>query len=321
MKFSRKSLLWITLFFIIANSIIFLKRNKGFEYIKYAATSALYPPGPDSSFFKKWNRYNQRFSKKELGEGLLLLQQHTGIDTLSSDEAKVISIGAWLHHSFQSQVGKPADSLSVLTPLLQYQFLAADKKKQLWCGQFQAMFGFFCTAAGLNNRYVEIVPINPLQNGGYHEINEVWLPGRKNWVMADATRNFLLITKDNQILSAAGYLDHRMQEQPNSFFITFFNNSSNRIDTFLSKKDSGDAYFNKNYALRYYLNMDLGKVYTPVERIKRYIFADPWYEMYSPGAQRSNLLFRMKQVFLLGLLVCLVLLLVFAIRSRHQKAG
>ena len=318
MKLPGKTLLLVTLLFAVVNGIIFFNRNNGFEYTRYTTHSRLYPANPGPSFFHKWNRYNQRFSTKELEQGLILLNRYTGIDTVAAEENKVIRIGAWLYKTFQQQVGKPGDSLSGLTPLALYTSLAANKSKLLWCGQFQAMVGFFCTAAGLTNRYVEIVPVGKGSNDGYHEVNEVWLTGIKKWVMTDATRNFLLVSKDNVALSAAEYLDYRLEEKPGSFLITRYNASINGTDTGLYDAPA-DNYFNKNYALRYYLTTNLAEVYTPVERLKRYILADPWYEMYRPGFRGSSFLFRVKQFFFFGFLLWVLFLAAYWLFSGKRS--
>jgi hypothetical protein len=319
MKLSSKVLFIITLLFAAANIFIFLNRNNGFEYIKYSGIRDLYPASPDNSFLNKWNNHNKKFSKEELNEGLLLLNQFIKIDSITTDKKKVISIAAWLFKSFDKQLGTPADSLSRLAPLFQYRSLIAHKEKQLWCGQFQAMFGFFCTAAGLKNRYVEIVPVRAGHHAGIHEINEVWVNEIKQWVMADVTRNFLLINKDSQSLSAAEYLDYRCQNQLQSFLITRFDTALNAVQSVRIESSSVDNYFNNNYALRYYLNKSLSEVYTPAQKAKRYFLADPWYEMYSPGSGHSNFLFRVKQFFVFGFLVFLLLLLLRTIKYRKQK--
>ena len=318
MKLPRKLLLIITLLLGSANIFIFLKRNNGFEYIKYSGISELYPSDPGSSFFNKWDKYNRKFSTEEISQGLLLLNRFAGIDTLSADRDKVVNIAVWLYKSFHRQLGTPADSLSGLAPLLQYKSLVSDTEKQLMCGQFQAMFGFFCTAAGLKNRYVEVVPLSAANSSGYHEVNEVWLAEVKKWVMVDVTRNFLLFRKDSLVLSAAGYLDYRIQNQPQPILITRFDSSSGLAETTQIENLSGDNYFNKNYSLRYYLNMRLSEVYTPVSKIKRYVFGDPWYEMYSPGSQHPDFLFRIRQLFLSGFLLCLLLGLLVIIKYRNR---
>lgn len=316
-----KWLLAVIVLFAIVNVFIFLNRNNRFEYIKYSGIADLYPDDPDTSFLNKWNRHNKSFSPAELAQGVSLLRKHTGIDTVSDEKEKVIRIAGWLYKSFYQQQGIPDVHLSALTPFQQYNYLKTYREKKLWCGHFQRMFGFFCTAAGLQNRYVEIAPVKDSVNVGYHEVNEVYLPATKKWVMADVTRNFFLISKNNQALSAAGYLNCRLEEQTETLLITCFERDSVLTKSLPKEIFLTDTYFNKNYFLRYYLNLDLSEVYSPVQKIKRYILGDPWYEIYSPGLSHSNLLFRVKQFFFFGFLVSVLMILIYAVKYRKRKSG
>jgi len=199
--------------------------------------------------------------------------------------------------------------------------LTANRERHLWCGHFQRMFGFFCTAAGLQNRYIEIVPVTDSVNAGYHEVNEVYLPSTKKWVMVDITRNYFLISKYDQPLSAAGYLDYRLQGPDENLVITCFDSDTILARALSKEKFPTDIYFNKNYFLRYYLNLDLSEVYSPVQKIKRYILSDPWYEIYSPAMSHSNFLFRVKQFFFFGFLVSVLMILICTVKYRKRKPG
>ena len=319
MKFFPKWLLVTMMLFIIANVFIFINRNNKFEYVKYSDITELYPQEPGTSFLNKWHRYNENFSRAELDQGIILLNKQTGIDTVPDEKNKVIRIAGWLYQSFYQQQGIPDAHLSKLTPFQQYNYLKKHPEKRLWCGHFQRMFGFFCTAAGLQNRYVEIVPVQDSVNAGYHEVNEVYLPGTKKWVMTDVTRNFLLISKNDQLLSAAGYLNYRLHELPENLLITCFDSDTILTKSLLKGKFSTDIYFNRNYFLRYYLNLNLSEVYSPVQRFKRYIWGDPWYEIYSPGLSHSNLFFRIKQFFFFGFLVLMILFYTLMYKQRKSR--
>jgi hypothetical protein len=319
MKFSKKLLFAITVLFIIANVFVFIRRNKGFEYVRYSDTDKLYPADPDNSFLKKWNGYNEKFSKTELLQGLSVLNETIGVDTISNEEDKAISIAGWLHTSFYRQLGNPDNSLSNLNPIQQYRYLQIHKERQLWCGHYQAMFGFFCTAAGLQNRYIEITPKKNSPNDSYHEINEVYLPRIKKWMMVDATRNFLSIKKEGQVFSASGYFDYMLNKQISPIFITSVDSHS----VFIQQKRAGelfeDKYFNDNHALRYYLSMDLSRVYGIGSKIKRYVFGESWYEMYDPKNHHSNYLFRIRQFLFFGLIAEFLLLVLSIIRNKRLR--
>jgi len=139
MKLQRKFLLIATIIFLAGNLLIFINRNKGFEYKKVSSLKELYPVNPDNSFMNKWVKYNLRFSPAELNQGLTLLNQAIRIDTISNEQSKIINIGSWLYNSFRRQIGVPDDSMAKLSPLQQYHYLLIHKEKQLWCGNFQGM--------------------------------------------------------------------------------------------------------------------------------------------------------------------------------------
>ncbi len=299
MKFRYRFLFAVTIFFVIANILIFIYRNSGFEYTKFSVSKELYPSDPDSSFLKKWNSYNNRFSTEELSQGLALLSQAIGIDTILTEESKVLRITGWLYHSFQKQIGVPDNTMAGQSPLQQYLYLSSHKEKQLWCGNFQALVGFFCTVAKLSNRYVEIASLSSIPNT--HEVNEVYLTGLKKWVIVDATRNRFLINKNDQLISAAEYFDFKLQKKPGELFFVGVDSGSGYSLHRYKDIYQADKYFDKDHFLRFYYTLNLSSVYAFWPKTKRYFLADPWYEIYSPGIHNSNFLFRIKQFFLFGI--------------------
>ncbi len=321
MKLLPKWVLIFSLLFAAGNIFIFINRNRKFEYVKYSGMDELYPYEASTSFLNKWNKNNQLFTTAELEQGKSVIKKQTGADTVSDETTKVIKIASWLYKFFNQQQGIPETQLSMLTPFQQYNYLIAHKEKKLWCGHFQRMFGFFCTVAGLQNRYVEIVPIKDSANVGYHEVNEVYLPATKKWVMVDITRNLFLISKNDQALSAAQYFDYRVKEQPVALLITSFD-STTVISKLMPKENfSTDIYFNKNYFLRYYINFNLSEVYSPIQKFQKYIFPKPWYEIYSPGSSGTNFFFRIKQFFFFGLLVLMIMMLFYLVKNKWRQSG
>ncbi|MGH2553071.1 MAG: transglutaminase domain-containing protein, partial [Chitinophagaceae bacterium] len=226
MKLFPKWLFTIIILFAFANVFIFIKRNNGFEYVKYAGIGELYPDEPGSAFLNKWNSNNQQFSNEELEKGSSLLKKYTTVNPDSDETEIILSIACWLYKSFYQQQGNPDSILSGLTPLQQYNYLQSGNDKKLWCGNFQRMFGFFCTAAGLKNRYIEIVPKKENTNSGFHELNEVYLDSKKKWVMVDITRNLFLISKNVESLSAAGYYNYRLGTQHENLLKSGYENDS-----------------------------------------------------------------------------------------------
>ncbi|MBI5858464.1 MAG: transglutaminase domain-containing protein [Sphingobacteriales bacterium] len=321
MKINSKLLLGVFILLSAGNVLIFIYRNNGFEYVKYSDLQELYPENPDTSFLTEWNSYNKRWGDSEIKKGLILLKNHTGIDTVSNERDEIINIAVWLHKSFSHQAGTPDSFISKLTPLQQYEYLKTGREKKLWCGQFQAMFGFFCTVAGFKNRYVEIVPVKNDLNTGYHEVNEVYLPLEKRWVMVDVSRNNFLIKRDDQFFSAAGYLNYWLKGKPENLFVTSLSGDSVQTLSQSPEKQLQDIYFNKSHYLRYYYSMSLSETYSLAKKIKRYVLSSPWYEVYGPQLSHSNFLFRVKQFFFFAFAALLPLMLYIFLKPKRNSNG
>jgi hypothetical protein len=313
MNFHLKQLLMALALILLLNLLIFFNREKGFAYIKYADKEELYPAKPAKRFLLKWSDAKE-FSNEEIEEGLSILKKQAGIDTILSLQDKVVRIAAWVYSELSHRNGKPGDTLKKLTPLQQYLYLKEHKDEKIWCGNFQSIFGFFSSCIGLPKRYVELVPETKGANG-YHEINEVFLPDQNKWIMVDITRNMLLIKKGDQIFSAADYLDHKIKQPTNMVLASQSIRLSPQVNFLHEAPVLTDSFFNSKYALRYYKTLDLSGAYNPMSKIKRYIFGSPLYQMYDPVHPHSNFLFRIRQLFLFALLVCLLLFLPISIKK------
>ncbi len=307
----RKTGISIILLFII-NVIIFLNRHKGFEYVNALSREQLYPAECDNACINKWTKPGKIYSSSELAQGLSFLQKKIFIDTIKIAENKIVSVAAYLFDTYQHQIGFPSSHLNSLKPLQQIQLLSSDTSQHLWCGNFQSIFGYFTTAMGLPNRYIELTSFPGSEQGGTHEVNEVYLEEYKKWVMVDATRNMLLIKKEDVPVSAADYFNFNLYNQPGVLqVLKAATDNSFIFDTLTAGKKPQDYFFNKNFFLRYYYMTDLQKVYSPLLKLKRYMLPDPWYSIYDPQNSYSDFRFRVKQlfIFLLGISLLLYLFL------------
>ncbi len=274
---SLKYKLLILVALLLGNALIFLNKNSGFEYVKVSNMQELYPPDPDNVVVAKWSAYdNKRFSAEDLRIGYKILSDSIGIDTIQASEKKISSISGWLFQTFAKQIGRPSLELVHPTVLKQYKYYVTRKDDQVWCGNFQEMVGFFCTAAGLQNRHVEIAPVNGQVSSQFHEVNEVYIPELKKWVMTDATRNLLLLKNNDQWLSAAEYYHSSLQHSPVAIESITFSDSSSASPVTISNKSKDDQYFNRDHFLRYYYTKDLVEVYNFKNKLKRYFFAAPY---------------------------------------------
>jgi hypothetical protein len=309
----------VTVLAFLISMAIFFSRDKGFEYVRYSEMAELYPPDPTPAFIDKWNHYNKRFTAADLKRGKDLLQRFAGLDTIPSAEARMIAIGSWIHRSFYRKVGGPSATLSGLSnPLQQYDLLIQDSSQKLWCSQYRSLFGFFCTAAGLQNRYIDAVPVDSIYDG-FHGLNEVYLPELKKWAMADITRNILLLKKNDDPFSAADYYEFRRAAKTDTLTGIQGTDSLYRIFHSPVAPEPRDKYFHQGYMLRYYYTVNVPEVYTTGNKIRRYILARPWYQNYDPVRRHSNLLFRVKQFFVLLFILGLLGLIVLQIRAKSGE--
>lgn len=287
----------IVLLFII-NLVIALNRNRGFAYVNALTADKLYPAECDMECIEKWTRPNKKFTPAELEHGRSVLKKEMAIDSAFSDEDKIVRISGYLYSKFHRQAGQPSAKLNSLQPLQQLQLLSKDTTEKLWCGNFQAMTGFLCTAAGLPNRYVEITSFAGALQGGTHEVNEVYLQKNKKWVMTDVTRNMLLIKNGDHPVSAAEYFQLSLQAGNSKLQVQkTASNNSIIFDTLMAKTKSEDSFFNKNFFLRYYYMTNLQQVYSPLQKMKRYLLPESWYAVYDPQNSYPNTRFRVKQLF------------------------
>ncbi len=280
------------------NGFIFLYRNNGFIYTQYYIDAS---SGCDESCIRKWIKPNSNFVETDLNEAHRLLQQNISIDSIASDENKLIAIGAWLQDELSRQTGTKNDSINTLPALQQYYCFKKNSNFSFDCGNFQAMFSLFCTSVKLpcrNLQNIELPGNNP--PGGSHVANEVYLKDYNKWVLTDPYRNHLLIKKKNVPLSAIEYLDYNIAAVADTLSVIKESGGKVLIDTIEPARFTPDFYFNKNFILYIYKETDLRQVYSIPEKIKRYFLPVSWYEVYAPQQKNSNLLFHVKQFFLLA---------------------
>ena len=298
MKIKIDVKLVVTIVLLGINGFIFLYRNNGFTYTQYYNDTA---SGCDESCIRKWVKPNLNFAETDLKKAYRLLQQNINIDSIASDENKLIAIGAWLQDELSRQTGIKNDSVNTLPALQQYYCFKKNSNFSFDCGNFQAMFSLFCTSVKLpcrNFQNIELPGNNPPR--GSHVANEIYLKAYNKWVLADPYRNYLLIRKKKVPLSAAEYLDYNIAGVGDTLSVIKQSGGKVIKDIINPVRFSPDFYFNKNFILHIYKETDLQQIYSIQEKIKRYLLPVSWYEVYAPQQKNSNLLFHVKQLFLLA---------------------
>ena len=291
MKFAKKH---ITFFFGLVSAInllIFFFRDK-FAFHKYGTYSSLY-----SANTGKWKGLPLDYPRSELTEARGILESFKVDDPATS--GKVLKIGRLLYTRFHKQLGNSSPLLANASPLQQYKILLSSDTTQLWCGNFAAMFAFFCWSDGIACRVVEIM--NP---GDHHVVNECYLPEKGEWALADLTNNNLLIW-DQQKGEYANLLSLRDSTQQT---LSALRSTDSTIVPQPFNSRFYDRYFAEKNPIDYYYRINNVAIYKTGEKIKRYFFAKPWYEELNPDAKR-NLSFYIKQLFILLWLISFALVI------------
>ena len=309
---------FITAALLCINGLIFLFRNHGFEYKQYISTSSPVT-GCDDSCIKKWTRPASNFSAADLAEAHTLLQLSIGIDSISSQENKLIAIGAWLKNELSYETGSKNDSVNTLPALKQYYCFKNNRKFSYDCGNFQPIVSLFCTSVNLSCRNFQNIqiPAAGLADDS-HVANEVYLKEYKKWVLTDPYQNHMLVKKNNTPLSAPEYLDYNIASGNDTVCVVKQAAGQVVIDTVALARFKEDAYFNKNYTLYFYKETSEKSVYSFPNKLKRYFWPSSWYEVYAPQQKNTNLLFRIKQVSAVLLTGWLIFLLFRSFRKRKN---
>src|SRR6187399_430460 len=181
------------LILFIINIVIGLNRNNGFNYTANYSLDELYPSVCNESCLNKWTFHDKRYSNTDIELGKKFLKDYIRIDSEENTEEKIKLIGGSLYSALHNQSGIPGGLIRSLEPFQQLELLLKDTSQKLWCGNYQAIFGFLSTAAGLKNRYVEVTS----SENNTHEVNEIFSSTYNKWIMVDVTRNNIFIIREN----------------------------------------------------------------------------------------------------------------------------
>lgn len=274
----RSVLLWTALVLTIANIVIYINRN-AFSYEPFSNEGDLYEPHSLNNF--KWKQVIDDYPAVELAQAKQVLNQTLSLAGKGAEE-KIKLIGNFIRSRFKNQEGTPSTSLSALSPFQQFNLLSKDSTEKLWCGNYAAMFAWFCWSEGITTRIIEI-----MQPGDHHTVNECYLSEKKKWVMIDLTHNLLIVE------------DKRGEPLHTLAFIRQFKDSGDLLsyqsvqDTvahslFYTRDFTGKKYFTGASPLYYYQRVNLEKIYATGNKIKRYFLPRSWYRIYPPYGHYSD---------------------------------
>ncbi|HET9826580.1 MAG TPA: transglutaminase domain-containing protein [Chitinophagaceae bacterium] len=302
MKHAKNHIAILFLVFSFINLVIYIYRDK-FSYHKYGTYSSLY-----SADTTKWKKFVDDYPKRELAEARAILDS-VHINYQATPD-KVLQIGKLLYNLFHRQLGHSSEQLTTASPLRQYKILLSSDTVQLWCGNFAAMFAFFCWSEGIACRVIEIM--NP---GDHHVLNECYLPEKGQWAVTDLTNNNLLLFDTTKNIYAnlitlrdsSGLVQSTLQASDPSIDIRPFD------------RNLYHKYFGNKNPIYYYYRINNSSVYARGEKIKRYFFPEAWFEEVSARA-KGNISFYVKQLFILLWLISLILLIQQLVSSKGQKS-
>jgi hypothetical protein len=300
MKTSRIFFIFLTL----ANIFIFLFKDY-FQFIPYSSYESLYTTCDDNCQ-KKWKQFAAINPHNEVKEAQTILAHQLDLKSKNEIE-KAVFIAGFLYTKFKNQNGIPSVTLAV-SPLNQYKILAARSSEQLWCGNYALMFAYFCWSQNIPCRYIEIR--NP---NNYQVINECYIQQLNQWIMVDVTNNMFLIQSRNKYLNAQEFNTSLIKNPASLLILTKAGNALHYVPL-NEKAPFLTLYFKGNYPYHSYHLIHQNKIYSPVEKLKRYVLLLSWYGIYTTQRQ-SNLPFYLK-IFCLLLWLGLLGKLIFSINFK-----
>ncbi|NTS42122.1 transglutaminase domain-containing protein [Flavisolibacter sp. BT320] len=291
----NKKLVYIFLIVSVLNLVVFVFRDF-FQYVPYTTYDYLYDRC-DEGCKQSWEGQGARFSQSELAAGRKILD--SVILKYDPPATKASAIASFLYRSFNSQIGSPSAFIQTAQPLQQYLSLRADKNQELWCGNFGTMFFFFCRAANIPCRAIEIV-----NNGQHHIVNEFYDQNSGSWIFIDAMYNLSLV-KNNKghYLNLIDFIEIVDSAGQNSA-----SQMGGEWTSFVNKNKILRTYYSLQSLLYYYHDFDKEAVYSLSEKLKRYFLPVSWYKVYTKLHKVNFLFFCKSAIFLCWTLLLLIII-------------
>lgn len=288
----------------IVSIYFFVNRNSLGNFTRVISYNELYSPeynAPED--IKKWKQASDQFTADQLQQGKLLAETLGGVKPTDSSLTKIIKIGSWLRRSFSKcEVGKPSAAFEKLSSLEQYK-TAARAGSPVWCGTYGSQFLFFCYANNITARYIET-----WGDKDNHVINEVFIPEINQWVFVDLLNNVLYCRdSSNRILNTIDIL--HLNSKNRTSVITAFEQKGNDSLLVLPRKESNklwQPYLNIGNKIQFYYTIDLQQVYSPFQKIIRYIYPKTWFEVFTLTSVSNNAFYCRLMFLYTGLILLII---------------
>jgi hypothetical protein len=305
---NRWILLLVLAVLTTANIVLYQYREQ-FHYQPYAGYETLYGPcGADCE--NKWKRFTRVYDPAEFDSARKVLREKFHFTTSTTAEEKILSISGMVLELFTKHHGLPSPAFQRQSPMRQYNDLCLRDRGNLWCGNAAQIFSFFCFAEGILSRNIEIR--NP---GDHHVVTECYLPSRKQWVLLDVPHSLMMV-KDSmgQLLNLQTFRAALARHQ--KIWARQPADSSFQWKPLNMEEMYYKHFYMGSYPYYYYYEVSDATVYSFSNKLLRYFFPSPWYEIYDENP-RSNFKFYLRQIAL-GLWILVAILITWHFTQRRK---
>jgi len=189
---------------------------------------------------------------------------------------------------------------------------AARAESPVWCGTYGSQFLFFCYANNITARYIET-----WGDKDNHVINEAFIPEISQWVFVDLLNNVLYCQdSSNRILNTIDILHLNSKNRTSA--ITAFEQKGNDSLLVLPRKESNklwEPHLDIDNKIQFYYTIDLEHVYSPFQKIIRYIYPKTWFEVFTLTSVSNNA-FYCRLVFLYSGLILLIIFIPLYLKKK-----
>ncbi|WP_317897270.1 hypothetical protein [Aurantibacillus circumpalustris] len=269
----------------------------------------------------QWQKTSPFTTTEETRLARKLISENVSLQKGDSTLIKVKKISAFLLKTLDAHRGIPGDTMNTVSPWVAYN-LAIQSKSQIWCGDFTSILSFFLSTESIVTREVCFEgKLDSIYLAG-HNLNEVYVPELKKWVLADLTSKAIFITHNSEYLNL---LDFYALHKNNAADIEVqtFENDSLFVSDYTEFKGFYDHYLSVAPQFVYYYSKHFdANLYSFRSKWMRYFFKDATFATYSGNSDVDNEKFYVKQMAAITLklfsLYLIVLYLIIGIQKKQN---
>jgi hypothetical protein len=154
------------------------------------------PMGTPSAYSRDDFTYNvNHYDPDDVKRGYEILDS-IGIDRSDLTERKIIKLGNFIILALKNLDGIPSGEISSLSPLRQFE-IASKGKSPIWCSNYQKIYTFFATLAGIPTRMVETKGELDGVILSAHAFAESYIVGKSQWAYIDLSSRKIFVRNNN----------------------------------------------------------------------------------------------------------------------------